>query len=971
MSEGRTPPLQDPGGLHSYKTLSPTLQDTGGLHVYSLNGGAHKMAEIVPQSSVAMGMTSQAGSELGLYPGSPLSSSYQMDGSDMQNVPFIEVEPLSFNEQGRMYEELKRPSPPQVQYFGNLENIHNSNNMYNHSSNSFTSVADMFKSERDSLGGYVELLGNSESLMNIKREKPDYNEHMVMGSNQQQEMAYPPNTCVSDWNYYNSISNDSGFQDATSINQSQYGAFNVQAGPSYGGMVNNPQLLPQLQSNIDIHNQSKKITQNIIGTEWSQDNLFKSRLYSNFDVQSNGRKRKNDSERATNKSVKSRRKKSNELGGHSKTVASILMSDNTTNYIKSENTTIDSNILDSSERNELVTKLMNNLRTTVQFESFCLSFPRNDVKENAFRCKVLDTANLIDSLANKSICSAPFPASFVMGASKCLLNFNNALRNSRNKITNEEESSAVDSKNRSVEQVEEHLPHSMVWVIKTGDKSLMANWEGQFVGAVNPIQNVLSLTVFQYMPSFSGEGIKCLQQAKLSKDLANDILENMEQFEVSRQLRCDISLKDIAKLYLYKQNGDENEGCLIIEGKEKARFFQRWLHTSADDKNRWRERTNFLSKMCSGTNIFWIGGLVSELNELVAMMLASCPELEPIYKAGVNHPLEIYQGLSQMNGIDVEENGSENSDINKLTIYRSQRQRRPGRKLGSNVIKLRAEITEVLKSHIIIKANAANINSNAAEGKEESSADSLGIYLDENLCCCFRDYINFSCDSAVELNSILQQKVHPRNYGYYENDFDLSLVPDGNIDNISVGELISSRCSEVVYYSFCAKDIGQLGYERHCSACRKCRTMRFWHCYACDRCSESRLVCEFCGHLRDDQSRCVVKPLSVFKSQVAKGTLTLDNVKKEWLASLNCPLDDVITLAPLTLDMNITERMEYNSSNAMIDQLGLLNPVGFLLGQPTSGASRKHRRYKVGQSPDKLPHSKAGGSLTGSGCSVQ
>ena len=970
MSEGRTPPLQDPGGLHSFKTMSPPLQDNGGLHVYSLNGGAHKMAEIVPQSPVAMGMTSQAGSEIGLYSSSPLSSNYQMDG-DLQNVPYIEVEPLAFSEQGRMYEELKRPSPPQVQYFGNLENIHNSNNMYNHNSNSYSSVGDMFKPERDNLGGYVELLGNSDSLMNIKREKPDYNEHMGMGNNQPQEMGYPPNTCVNDWNYYNSMSNDSGFQDASNHNQGGYGVF--QAGPSYhAGMVNNLQMMPQLPSNVDIHNQSKKITQSIIGTEWSQESLFKSRLYSNFDTQSNGRKRKNDSERGSNKNVRSRRKKSSDLGGHSKTVASILTSDNTSNYTKSENTILDSNVLDSTERNELVTKLMNNLRTTVQFESFCLSFPRNDVTENAFRCKVLDTANLIESLDNKSIYSTQFPANFIMGASKCLLNFNNALRNSGNRVTNEEEGMTVDSKNRSVEQVEEHLPHSMIWVIKTGDNSLMANWEGQFVAAVNPVQNILSLTVFQFIPSFSGEGIKCLQQAKLSKDLAIDIVENMEQFEVSRQLRCDISLKSITKLYLYKQNGDENEGCLIIEVNEKARYFQRWLHTSADDKNKWRERTNFISKTyCSPNQMIWIGGLVSELNELVAMMLASSPELEQIYKAGISHPLVIDQDLTQVNGIDVEENGTEKADIHKTTINRSQRQRRPARKLGSNVIKLRAEITEVLKSHIIIKANAANINSIVADGKEENSADSLGIYLDENLCCCFRDYINYSCDSAIELNSILQQKVNPRNHGFYENDFDLSLVPDGNIDSISVGELISSRCSEVVYFSFCAKNIGQLGYERHCSACRTCRTMQFWHCYACDRCSESRQVCEYCGHLRDDQSRCVVKPLSVFKSQVASGTLTLDNIKKEWEASLNFPVDDVITLAPPTINMNITERMEYNSSNAMIDQLGLLNPVGFLLGQPTSGASRKHRRYKVGPSQDKLPQGKAGGPLSGSSCSVQ
>lgn len=934
--------------------------------MYSLNGGNHKMAELVPQSPVVMGMSGQPGVELGIY-GDTSMPDYSMD-----DTSYIDVEPLNFNDSNRMYEELKRPSSSHMQpFFGNLDNMHSASNIFEQNSSGFSSLPDLFKNNSDGMSGYIDMLGSSESLLTIKQEKPDYHENRTMGiGNHSQETNFVANTCVEDWNYYNSMSNSNSFQNGPAHSPSGYGSFNMQAGPSYhSNIINNTPVVPQLPTNIDIHNQSKKITQSLLGTEWSSDTTYNPKLYSNHEIETTGRKRKNESDRVTGKGAKSRRKKLNDIGGHSKTVASILMSDNTAGFKTAKHSPNDACILDSSERNALVSTLMDNLRTTVLFESFCLSFPRTDAKENAFRYKVLGTANTIDTIMTKWITSKPFPANFLMGASKCLSNFNTALKNSGNKGVNDDEFNNIDGRNRSIDQVEEHLPHSMIWVIKTGDKSLTASWEGQFVAAVNPIQSILSISVFQFLPSFSGEGIKCLQHSKLSKDLANDIVENMEQFEVSRQLRCDINLQKVVQIYLYKPNGEQNEGCLILEVTENPHYFQRWLHTSADDKNKWRERPSFILEPNGVTHpIVWIGGLVSELNELVALILESCQELKPVYEMGIGQPFQILQ----INGLAAAtQNGAEKITKNNIVMNRLQRQKKTGRKLGSNAVKLRTEISEVLKSYSIIETTAEGFCSNSYDGREDSSGDiSLCIILDGGLCGCFRDYINYVCDSAVELNSILQQKVYPRNYGYYENDFNLSLVPGGNIDNITTGELISSRCSEVVYFSFCAKEIGQLGYERHCSACRKCRTMRYWHCYACDRCTESRLVCEFCGHLRDDQSRCMIKPLSVFKSQVVAGTLSMEDIKKKWLSALDLPDDDIINLYPPAIDMNYTDMVEYNSDNAMVDQLGLLNPVGFLLGQPLAGASRKHRRYKTGQSCDLMPL-KSGAHSAASACTMQ
>ncbi|KAH3846167.1 hypothetical protein DPMN_088465 [Dreissena polymorpha] len=124
--------------------------------------------------------------------------------------------------------------------------------------------------------------------------------------------------------------------------------------------------------------------------------------------------------------------------------------------------------------------------------------------------------------------------------------------------------------------------------------------------------------------------------------------------------------------------------------------------------------------------------------------------------------------------------------------------------------------------------------------------------------------------------------------------------------------------------------------------------MIFWHCNTCDICTNTRSVCEFCGHLRQDQNQCIIKPFSVFRSQVlTNGVVSTEDIKKQWLDSLSRPDDDLLTFDLPYLDNNSIETMEYNSQNAMVDQLGLLNPVGFWLRQ-ANAECRNHRRCKGG-----------------------
>lgn len=953
---------------------SPPLSGPGGLHVYSMNGGSHKMAELVlgdSSSSHSTNLNCQDVANLDHYTDGGGAVVFPTETSIHQtshSPSYLSIEPISYPETG-MYEDLKRPSQSMqtMPYFSNMESGGSTDGP----------IFEPFKNDasHSGLSGYIDMLGNSEPLMTIKREKIDYSEQMgLVNSSGSSDIPYPPNTCVPDWNFYNPVTGNGHFQhqgnaSATFGYSGQHHQF-----PTNNMMYSNTQPLePQFQSNDDIHFHSKKITQSILSNEWGADTLYKSHLYSNLAMDSTNRKRRAETEKTKN--AKARRKKSSsDLGGHSKTVASILLSENATSTSKQSHTSGSTDdILDSTARNTLVSTLMDNIRSTVQFESFCLSFPRSDVKEAGFRHKIRATTNLIENIHNLEVRSDPFPTNFIMGASKVITNFRNALKNTTTNGAADSNSDWSDGMNPSMEQVEEHLPHSMVWVVKLGDRTLSANWEGQFVVGINPVQKILSISVFQFQPNFSAEGIKCLQQTKLSKALADDIRQNMEQFEVSRQLRCDVNLNKVNQLYLYKANGETDEGCLILELSEGPVFYQRWLHTSAEDKNKWRQRQNFFTKADSYENrVLYIGGLVTELNELVALMLGSDHEFESLYEKGIRVPF-VQSGKDGIHTNHGKNSGDTKADGN-LNEVKFAKNKRLFRKLGSNANKLRKEIVEVLVHHNILEQDSVEkvlANVSLKGDKDSNSEVCLGISLDDS-CCCFQDYINYSCDSAIELNTILEKELQPRAFGFYENDFDLTKVPDENIDKLKIGQLISCKCSQVVYYSFCNREVGQLGYDTHCPKCHRCRTIRYWHCETCDQCTESRSVCIHCGHLRNDQTQRVVKPLSVFRSQVSSAqVVSLEDIKQEWITSLDQPDDDILTLVKMEIDTNCADVLEYNSHNAMVDQLGLLNPVGFLLGQPNVGAARKHRRHKGGQFNDIVPQPKKPGQSSGSGCTVQ
>ena len=832
-------------------------------------------------------------------------------------------------------------------------------NMYNQPVHSMEPVGEMYKSGDKS--GYIDMLNSGEMV--IKKEKLDYDNQYGIMSSESTDMPYPPNTCVSDWNYYNPTNTTS-----PSYMTPMHGyTHNL----SYStNIVPNHHMHPDYGfSNHDLHNQAKKITQNILESNWSSETLYKSPVYNNMaaDSISSGmvRKRKQPSGNSSG-APRGRKRKTPNITGHSKTVASILLSEqNQPVHIgKTQNGVVDPNILNSSARDEFVTSLMNNLRTTVQFESFCLSFPRSEKKESAFQRKVALTANLVSSIDGITVCSNIFPENLARIAEKYIVSFKQAL--AKMEKMKEENKMVV---NASAEVVEEQMPHSMLWVVRLNSDILTANWEGQFVATVNPLDCTLCFSLFQFTPDFSSDGIKSLHQAKLSKDLAKDIIDNMQQFEVSRQLRFDIKLNTVAQIYLYSANGEENEGVLILEFSEEPIFYQRWLRTSAEDKNKWRTRSNFFTKE-SVQPVFYVyfGGLLSELNELIALIFASIPDLKDKYEQGLQN--EFIRQTQYLNTKSNSDNSNGSAVSSSTDVKKSSRKSRSLRKSTVSTEKLRQDIVGILVHFKILDSYELEKYFGLNSITHEMCNDSLQIDLDTEMSLCFRDYINFRCESVKELAQILEMQVRARASGFFESDYHPEKLGDRDIDSMTVAELIRTKCSDTVYYSFCHKEIGQLGHDQHCSRCHQCNTWRFWHCSVCDKCTNGGRICQFCGHHCDNRDQCIIKPLSVYKTELENGSVSVENIKLEWTTSLTQSDTDIVKWpAPKFENVKTDEELfEYNTHNAMMDELGLLNPVGFMFGQPT--ASRKHRRNKTQRQISKSDVDTEE-KQSGSGCSVQ
>ncbi|KAK3591595.1 hypothetical protein CHS0354_013777 [Potamilus streckersoni] len=602
----------------------------------------------------------------------------------------------------------------------------------------------------------------------------------------------------------------------------------------------------------------------------------------------------------------------------------------------------DESVLGSSERQDMVYNLMGSLRTTVQYESFCMSLPRQETKEIGLRQKITQSFKLLRDVQNGGAKIVQLSPEMIKSAKQTLKDFKDILFTEKKEYGAELEdtldwSSVKGRYDITSDDIEDQMPHSVCFVVAINEKTLISSREGQFVASVNPVNGTLVINFFCFQATLSDDEIQSIRRQKLTHDVADAIIYSVHCFEVSRQLRVDIDLRKITRWSLHADMKEE-VGMFKAHLTEMPKMVQKWLHTSAEDRNRWQARENIFAEGARSESscCVYVGGFLSEIKDLAALIVAR----ESSLSTTMNVPdLKVVSASSSQenNTADKDENRDESSTSAYLSIH--------------DISVRREKILDVLQDYnLITKEEAERIKIEPKDMSEGSKCDTNNLLNGLHLPACLNDYINFSCTFASELEELLSKPLQASSYGIEASDFSVE-SDDGaiDIDNMTAAELIRLNASDIVYFSFCYKEIVKNDHDKHCTRCHKCSTWRTWHCRNCDKCSygQSIPMCEYCGHLSQNIfGKPVIKPMSIFRDQLTTGPVPIDDVETTWEELLST--DDIFPWKwDLTEDQDLGEDVNYSVNDAMVDELGLLNPFGFLLGQTREGVSRKHRRQKI------------------------
>ncbi|KAL3872809.1 hypothetical protein ACJMK2_036009 [Sinanodonta woodiana] len=604
--------------------------------------------------------------------------------------------------------------------------------------------------------------------------------------------------------------------------------------------------------------------------------------------------------------------------------------------------TDDESVLGSSERQDIVYNLMGSLRTTVQYESFCMSLPRQETKEIGLKQKIYDSFKLLRDVQNDGVKTVELSPGLMKNAKQTMKDFKDVLFSEKKEFGAKLEdtldwSSVKGRYDITSDDIEDQMPHSVCFVVAMNENTLITNREGQFIASVNPVTGTLVINFFCFQATLSDDEIQSIRRQKLTHDVADAIIYNVHCFEVSRQLRVDIDLRKITRWSLHSDKKEEI-GIFMAHLTEMPKMMQKWIHTSAEDRNRWQARENIFARgATSGPSCcVCLGGFLSEIKDLAALIIARKSSLSTILN--VSDLTVVSETSSQeKTTADKDESVGENSTSASLRSH-------------NNSVRREKILDVLLDYNLITKEDAEKTKIYPQDLSDGSKCDTNNLLGGLHLPPCLNDYINFSCTFVSELEELLSKPLQASSYGIEASDFSI----EGNdvmidIDNMTAAELIRLSASDSVYFSFCYKEIVQNDHDKHCTRCHKCSTWRTWHCRNCDKCSygQSIPVCEYCGHLSHDIfGKPVIKPMSIFRDQLTTGPVPIDDVETAWEELLST--DDIFPWKwDLPEDQELGEDVDYSINDAMVDELGLLNPFGFLLGQTEKGVSRKHRRQKI------------------------
>ncbi|XP_052103646.1 uncharacterized protein LOC127737153 [Mytilus californianus] len=567
------------------------------------------------------------------------------------------------------------------------------------------------------------------------------------------------------------------------------------------------------------------------------------------------------------------------------------------------------------DRQAFVMKIMKAFKCNSLYDSFCFTLPRSKDTIDGYNMTVNGILSLADQcrfgLIESTTMNFPNDESidFAEGVVEDMRKRYKELCGGGENSNNDSHHSSEESTSSILEkEVDNDLPHNIIFMVSDGIKDIVSTWSGQFQVSTNPVTYIMSLRMFDYKPSFSNNICPVSRQKQLTEELCQDIINEMEKFECSRQLRLDVDFRTFESLTFFKCS--ENEALLLINIRSPATFCQRLVNTSAIDRNDWQPRDNFLpfEHGCYQDYVLALGGVVSELSRIAAQITVACPSVKILNK-------------------DINEFLLYHISVDSLGKYRNLEIDNRHRKSINLSVDRRNSIIDVLeRNHILLKNKCEELRKNITITEINPRIGSECNCLDgTDFHPCFADYLNYKCLDVSELEhqlsrrcNILEKIADARHSDYN---------PDSQ--NISVAQYLASNSDSKFYYSFCSSEIVPSD-TWHCKVCGKCNQENEWHCPKCDKCSKAQPACQHCGYAGYTY---IIKPGSVDESTAPK---------LEW--KINLSTTDVPDWS-VTLDHS-TEKASFSMDDFMQDEFGLIDPMAFLLGSEARGGGNRQGRRR-------------------------
>ncbi|XP_062511320.1 uncharacterized protein LOC134187216 [Corticium candelabrum] len=421
----------------------------------------------------------------------------------------------------------------------------------------------------------------------------------------------------------------------------------------------------------------------------------------------------------------------------------------------------------------------------------------------------------------------------------------------------------------SVGASRDHLWPLSIWLpLPVGGFYFQAAFPGQGTVRLDGGQSVLEYELLLYRPDGVGNNEDDTVRA-------NQVISQWAIFKYSRIVRICVPLDSIVALSFHRL-GQQSLAMLCVEVNQTPRF--EWqLVLEALGIGQSRDRDDFTPhEAASRCGRHYIFANVDSLAEFVVWLL-SCNEglrerqflirdmTRNISKEIGRHLKEDGVGQSGQKSDRKSSVGSKSGGLIKmLARQQSTSALQLWQKISKPVVSGKFRMSHRWSKQnivspgqtprqaiiaVLVKHGLVSPALHGAPPKDASDAEQLPFThnnflgnddLVKNFNPCFVDYLNFLCEDASELDTILATVYDSRNNEGLEN----SIVTATQVLLAETHRLKSLD----YYFSLCVRVALPCSEYKHCLRCHKCVSWRYWHCYACEMCSrgQTSMQCQNC-----------------------------------------------------------------------------------------------------------------------------